>query len=162
MLEKGWNPKIPVDTLKKYLADIHSTASIFKQLLDKLRLHESQSMTDAFEYDKKKWDKSHNTPELKVGDLIIFSTLNLNNIKFTKKLKDSFSEPFITKALHGINAVQVELSGGLENKHPTFSVILLQNYNSSDKKSFPLRNEKHLEVPQLDKSEEKKVMKFSK
>ncbi|MBW0589146.1 hypothetical protein O181_128861 [Austropuccinia psidii MF-1] len=29
MLEKGWNPKLPVDTLKKYLFDIHPTASSF-------------------------------------------------------------------------------------------------------------------------------------
>ncbi|MBW0570236.1 hypothetical protein O181_109951 [Austropuccinia psidii MF-1] len=27
MLEKGWNPKIPVDTLKEDLVDIHPTAS---------------------------------------------------------------------------------------------------------------------------------------
>ncbi|MBW0550888.1 hypothetical protein O181_090603 [Austropuccinia psidii MF-1] len=28
--EKGWNPKLPVDTLKKYLVDVHPTSSIFK------------------------------------------------------------------------------------------------------------------------------------
>ncbi|MBW0582988.1 hypothetical protein O181_122703 [Austropuccinia psidii MF-1] len=39
MLEKGWNPKLPVDTLKKYLVDIHPTASSFKLLLDKVRNH---------------------------------------------------------------------------------------------------------------------------
>ncbi|MBW0480095.1 hypothetical protein O181_019810 [Austropuccinia psidii MF-1] len=30
MLEKGWNPRIPYDTLKKDLVDIHPTASSFK------------------------------------------------------------------------------------------------------------------------------------
>ncbi|MBW0516654.1 hypothetical protein O181_056369 [Austropuccinia psidii MF-1] len=29
MLEKGWNPKLPVDTLKKDLVDIHTTSSSF-------------------------------------------------------------------------------------------------------------------------------------
>ncbi|MBW0579884.1 hypothetical protein O181_119599 [Austropuccinia psidii MF-1] len=29
MLEKGWNPKLPVDTLKKDLVDIHPTSSSF-------------------------------------------------------------------------------------------------------------------------------------
>ncbi|MBW0576710.1 hypothetical protein O181_116425 [Austropuccinia psidii MF-1] len=48
MLEKGWNPKIPVDTLKKYLVDIYPTASIFKLLLVKVRHHAKQSMNDAF------------------------------------------------------------------------------------------------------------------
>ncbi|MBW0585775.1 hypothetical protein O181_125490 [Austropuccinia psidii MF-1] len=52
MLEKGWNPKLPIDTFKKDLIDIHPTASSFKLLLDKLRHHSNQSMNDAFEYAK--------------------------------------------------------------------------------------------------------------
>ncbi|MBW0553775.1 hypothetical protein O181_093490 [Austropuccinia psidii MF-1] len=162
MLEKGWNPKLPVDTLKKDLVNIHPTASSFKLLLDKVRHHENQSMNDAFEYAKQKWDKSHKTPELKVGDLTLVSTLNFNNIQGPKKLKDSFAGPFIIKALHGTNAVQVELSGELENKHPTFPVSLVKHYTSSDKELFPLRNETPLEVPPLDQSEDKKVLKVLK
>ncbi|MBW0574558.1 hypothetical protein O181_114273 [Austropuccinia psidii MF-1] len=37
MLEKGWNPRIPYDTLKKYLGAIHPTARSFKIMLDKAR-----------------------------------------------------------------------------------------------------------------------------
>ncbi|MBW0528540.1 hypothetical protein O181_068255 [Austropuccinia psidii MF-1] len=85
MLEKGWNPKLPVDTLKKDSVDIHPTSSSFKLFLDKVRHHSSQSMNDAFEYAKQKWDKSHKTPEFKVGDLILASTLSFNNIKGPKK-----------------------------------------------------------------------------
>ncbi|MBW0558678.1 hypothetical protein O181_098393 [Austropuccinia psidii MF-1] len=162
MLEKGWNPKLPVDTLKKDLVDIHPTASSFKLFLDKVRHHAKQSMKDAFEYAKQKWDKSHKNPEFKVGDLILVSTLNINNIKGPRKLKYSFAGPFIIKALHGKNAVQVELSGELENKPPTFPVSLVKHYTSNDKDLFPLRNEKPLEVPPLDQSEEKKVLKFMK
>ncbi|MBW0543887.1 hypothetical protein O181_083602 [Austropuccinia psidii MF-1] len=155
-LENGWNPKLPVDTLNKDSVDIHPAALSVKLLPDKVRHHANQSMNDAFEYAKQKWDKSHKTPEFKVGDLILVSTLNLNNIKGQKKLKDSFAGPFFMKALHGTNAVQVEISGELENKHPTFLVSLVKNYTSSDKELFPLRNETHLEVPPLDQSEEKK------
>ncbi|MBW0571956.1 hypothetical protein O181_111671 [Austropuccinia psidii MF-1] len=128
ILETGWNPKLPVDTLKKDLVDIHPNASIFKLLLDKVRHHANESMNHAFEYAKQKWDKSHKTPQFKVGDLIIVSNLNFNNIKSSKKLKDSFLEPFIIKALHGTNAVQAELSGELENKHPNFPVVLVKHY----------------------------------
>ncbi|MBW0514405.1 hypothetical protein O181_054120 [Austropuccinia psidii MF-1] len=85
-------------------------------------------MTDAFEYAQHKWDKSHKNPEFKVGDLIPVSTLNFNNIKAPKKLKDPFAGPFIIKSLHGTNAVQVELSGELKKKHPTFPVSLVRNY----------------------------------
>ncbi|MBW0570238.1 hypothetical protein O181_109953 [Austropuccinia psidii MF-1] len=119
-------------------------------------------MNDAFKYAKQKWDKSHKTPQLKVGDLILVSTLSFNNIKGPKKLKDSFAGQFIIKALHGTNAVQVELSGELENKHLTFPVSLVKHYTSSDNELFPLRNETPLEVPPLDQSEEKKVLRFLK
>ncbi|MBW0537627.1 hypothetical protein O181_077342 [Austropuccinia psidii MF-1] len=127
MLEKGWNLKLPVDTLKKDLVNIHPTASSFKLLIDKVRHHANQSMNDAHKYSKQKWYKSHKTPEFKVGDLILVSTLSFNNIKGPKKLKDSFAAQFIIKALHGTNAVQVELSGELENKHPTFPVSLMKH-----------------------------------
>ncbi|MBW0532344.1 hypothetical protein O181_072059 [Austropuccinia psidii MF-1] len=88
MLEKGWNPKLPVETLKKVLFDIYPTESRFKFLLDKVRHHENQIITEELEYAKQKWDKSHKTPEFKVGDLILLSTLSFNNIKLQNKLKD--------------------------------------------------------------------------
>ncbi|MBW0553483.1 hypothetical protein O181_093198 [Austropuccinia psidii MF-1] len=153
MLEKRWNPKPPVDTLRKELVDIHPTASRFKLLLDKVRHHAKT---------QQKCNKSHKNPEFKVGDLIPVSTLNFNTIKRPKKLKDSLSGQFIIKALHGTNTVQVELSGELENKYPAFLVSLLKNHTSSDKDLFPLRNETPLQVPPLDKSEEKKVLKVMK
>ncbi|MBW0582620.1 hypothetical protein O181_122335 [Austropuccinia psidii MF-1] len=162
MLEKGWNPKLPVDTLKKDLVDIHPASSRFRLFIDRVRNHANESMNDAFEYAKQKWDKRHKTPEFKVGDLILVSTLNFNNIKGPKKFKDSFEGPFIIEALHGTNEVQVELSGEFEKKHPTFPVGLVKHYTSSDKELFPLRNETPLEVPPLDQSEEKKVIKVLK
>ncbi|MBW0568808.1 hypothetical protein O181_108523 [Austropuccinia psidii MF-1] len=127
MLEKGWNPKLQVDTLKKYLVDIHPNSSRSKFLLDEVSHHENKSITDYFEYSKQKWDKSHKTPEFKVGELILVSALNFNNIIGPKKLKGSFSGPFIFKALHGKDAVQVELSGELENEHPNFPVSLVKH-----------------------------------
>ncbi|MBW0515143.1 hypothetical protein O181_054858 [Austropuccinia psidii MF-1] len=162
MLEKGWNPKLPVDNLKKYLVYIHPAASGFELLLDKVRHHENQIMNDAFEYAKQKCDKSHKTPGFKVGDLILVPSLNFNNIKGPEKLKDSFAGTFIIKALYGKNSVKVQLSGELENKHPTFPVSIVKHYASSDKELFTLRNETPLEVPPLDQIEEKKVLKVLK
>ncbi|MBW0560644.1 hypothetical protein O181_100359 [Austropuccinia psidii MF-1] len=37
ILEKGWNPRLPYDTLKKDLVDIHPTSSSFKLMLEKAR-----------------------------------------------------------------------------------------------------------------------------
>ncbi|MBW0480074.1 hypothetical protein O181_019789 [Austropuccinia psidii MF-1] len=118
MLEKGWNPRLPEDTLRKDLISIHATGYIFKIMLDKVKHHAKKSINDAFDYAKKKWDKSHEVPDFKVGELVLVSTLNFNTMKGPKKLKDSYVGPFVIVALHGTNAVQVELSGELENKLP--------------------------------------------
>ncbi|MBW0564093.1 hypothetical protein O181_103808 [Austropuccinia psidii MF-1] len=162
MLEKGWKPRLPYDTLKKDLVDIHTTASSFKIMLDKARHHANRCMQDYFKYAKERWDKSHKPPDFKIGDLVLVSTLNFNNIRGPKKLKDSFAGPFMIKALHGPNAVQLELTGELMNKHPTFPLSLIKPYSSSDKELFPLRNKPPLEIPPLEEGEEKKIVKVLK
>ncbi|MBW0540535.1 hypothetical protein O181_080250 [Austropuccinia psidii MF-1] len=92
MLEKCGNPRLPYDTLKKDLVDIHPTASSFKIMLDKARHHSNICMKDSFKYAKERWDKSHKPPDLKIGDFALVSTLNFNNIRGPKKLKDSFAD----------------------------------------------------------------------
>ncbi|MBW0563697.1 hypothetical protein O181_103412 [Austropuccinia psidii MF-1] len=53
ILEKGFNPRLPYDTLKKDLVDIHPTASILKIILDKERHNANRCMQDSFKYEKK-------------------------------------------------------------------------------------------------------------
>ncbi|MBW0511901.1 hypothetical protein O181_051616 [Austropuccinia psidii MF-1] len=125
MLEKGWNPRLTYDTPKKDLVDINPTSSSFKMMLDKARHHENRFMQDSFKYAKERWDKIDKPPYFKVGDLVLVSTHNFNNIKVPKKLKDSFSGTFMIKGLHGPNSVQLELTGELMNKHPYFPVSLV-------------------------------------
>ncbi|MBW0541864.1 hypothetical protein O181_081579 [Austropuccinia psidii MF-1] len=71
VLEKGWNPRLPYDTLKKDLVDIHPTESILKLMLDKARNHANRCMQDSFKYAKERWDKIHNAPDFKIGDLVL-------------------------------------------------------------------------------------------
>ncbi|MBW0562951.1 hypothetical protein O181_102666 [Austropuccinia psidii MF-1] len=52
MLEKGWNPRLPYDTLKQDLVDIHPTASSFKLILDKERHHANRCLQDSSKYAK--------------------------------------------------------------------------------------------------------------
>ncbi|MBW0559024.1 hypothetical protein O181_098739 [Austropuccinia psidii MF-1] len=144
MLEKEWNPRLPADTLRKDLIEIHPTASRFKEMLDK------------------KWDKSHKVPDFKVGDLVLVSILNFNNIKGSKKLKDSYLGPFVIVALNGTNSVQVELSRELENKHLTFPVSLIKPHQPTDKEFFPLSNPTPLTVAPVEQDKDKKIKKFIK
>ncbi|MBW0540165.1 hypothetical protein O181_079880 [Austropuccinia psidii MF-1] len=101
-------------------------------MLEKVRNHAIRCMEDSFAYAKDKWDKSHGTPDFKVGDLVFVSTTKFNNIKGCKKPKDSFAAPFAFKALHGENEIEVELSEELSNKHPTFPLSLVKPYRSSE------------------------------
>ncbi|MBW0515312.1 hypothetical protein O181_055027 [Austropuccinia psidii MF-1] len=72
-------------------------------------------------------------------------------------LKDSFSGPFVIKALHGENAIKVELFEDLNNKHPTFPVSLIKPYKSSDAEGFPLRNKVPQAIPPTESSGIKKI-----
>ncbi|MBW0549382.1 hypothetical protein O181_089097 [Austropuccinia psidii MF-1] len=162
MLEIAFNPRIPYNTLKKDLVDIHPTERSFTIMLEKSRHHENKFMQDSFKDAKERWDKSHKPPDLKIGDLVLVSTLNFNSIRGPKKLEDSFEGPFMIKALHGPNAVQLELTGKLMTKNPTSPVSLIKRYSSSDKELFPLRNESPLEVPPLEEGDEKKIVKVLK
>ncbi|MBW0502875.1 hypothetical protein O181_042590 [Austropuccinia psidii MF-1] len=44
ILEKGWNPRLPYDTLKKDLVDIHQTESSLKLMLEKARHYANRFM----------------------------------------------------------------------------------------------------------------------
>ncbi|MBW0513269.1 hypothetical protein O181_052984 [Austropuccinia psidii MF-1] len=137
MIDKGWNPRLPYDTLKKDLVDIHPTKSSFKLMLDTERHHANRCMQYSFKCEKERWDKSHKPPDFKIRDLVLVSNLNFNNIKGPKKLKDSFAGPFMIKALHGPNSVQLELTGELMNKHPAFPVSLINLTAQVTRNYFP-------------------------
>ncbi|MBW0481982.1 hypothetical protein O181_021697 [Austropuccinia psidii MF-1] len=103
-------------------------------------------MHDSFEYAKERWDKSHNKCDFNVGDLVLLSTLSFDKIKGPNKLKASLGGPFMLRALHGPNAVQLKFTGELRKKHPAFPVSLIKTYSSSDKDLLPLRDKPPLEI----------------
>ncbi|MBW0499639.1 hypothetical protein O181_039354 [Austropuccinia psidii MF-1] len=152
MLEKGCNSRLPEHRLRKDLIDIHLKASIFKIILDKVKHHAKQSINDSFDYAKQNFNKSNKIPDFKVGDLVSVSTFDFNNIKVLKKLEDSYLGPSIIFSLKGTNAVRVQFSGELENKHPTFPVSLINSYQPADKELFPFRNPNPLTVPPVEYS----------
>ncbi|MBW0483881.1 hypothetical protein O181_023596 [Austropuccinia psidii MF-1] len=123
MLEKGWNPRLPAETLRKDFIYIHLQDSSLNLILYKVKHYARTSIDDAFECSKQRWDQSHKVPDFKLVDLPPVSILNLNNIQVPKKLQDSYIVDFFIVALHGTNVVQVQLSGELENKNPLFSQL---------------------------------------
>ncbi|MBW0585541.1 hypothetical protein O181_125256 [Austropuccinia psidii MF-1] len=120
-------------------------------------------MEDSFTYAKDKWDKSHFTPEFKLGgDLVLLSTSIFNEIKGCKKFKYSFEGPFVIKAPRGENSVQVELSEELSNKHTKFPVIFIKTYKTVYADRFTLRHEAPQLVPPVETSGTKIITKVLK
>ncbi|MBW0539651.1 hypothetical protein O181_079366 [Austropuccinia psidii MF-1] len=50
ILEEGWNPKLPQDSLRKDLVEIHPTAASFKGMLEKAKKHAIRCMEDSSAY----------------------------------------------------------------------------------------------------------------
>ncbi|MBW0517933.1 hypothetical protein O181_057648 [Austropuccinia psidii MF-1] len=77
-------------------------------------------------------------------------------------MKYSFAGPFMIRALHRPNAVQLELTGESMNKHPDLPGSLIEPFSSSDKELFTLRNIPPLEINPLEEGEENKNVKVLK
>ncbi|MBW0508523.1 hypothetical protein O181_048238 [Austropuccinia psidii MF-1] len=60
------------------------------------------------------------------------------------------------------STVEVDLSGELENKHPTFPVSVIKSYKTAYKEFFPLRNPTPSMVPPVEHNKDKKIKKFIK
>ncbi|MBW0521127.1 hypothetical protein O181_060842 [Austropuccinia psidii MF-1] len=78
-------------------------------------------------------------PDLKEGDQLLVSTLNFNNLKGPKKMRDSFVGPFTRIKLIGKNVVEVKLTEQVSRKHPVFPVSLVKPYFQTEEDKFPSR-----------------------
>ncbi|MBW0494038.1 hypothetical protein O181_033753 [Austropuccinia psidii MF-1] len=80
----------------------------------------SSCIAEDKQYKKQRYDKTQKEPELRKGDQMLVSTLNFNNLKGPKKMRDSFVGPFTSIRLIGKNAVEVILTDEFSRKHPVF------------------------------------------
>ncbi|MBW0536052.1 hypothetical protein O181_075767 [Austropuccinia psidii MF-1] len=79
-------------------------------------------------------------PNFKEGNQVLVSTLNFNNLKGPKKMRDSFVGPFTIIKLIGYNVGQVRLTEEFSRKHPVLSVSLFKPYFQTEEDRFPSRN----------------------
>ncbi|MBW0519120.1 hypothetical protein O181_058835 [Austropuccinia psidii MF-1] len=99
----------------------------------------AKCIAEAKEYNMKRWDKSHMEPDFKEGDQVLVSTLNFNNLKGPKKMRDSFVGPFTIIKLIGKNVVEVKLTEEFSRKHQVFPVSLIKPYFQTEEDKFPSR-----------------------
>ncbi|MBW0487145.1 hypothetical protein O181_026860 [Austropuccinia psidii MF-1] len=77
--------------------------------------------------------------EFKEGDQVLVSTLNFNNLKQPKRMRDKFSRPFTINKLIEKNAVEVKLTEKFSRKHSVFPVSLVEPYFQTEEDTFPSR-----------------------
>ncbi|MBW0524367.1 hypothetical protein O181_064082 [Austropuccinia psidii MF-1] len=78
-------------------------------------------------------------PDFKEVDQVLVSTVNFNNLKGPKKMRDLFVGPFTMIRLIGKNAVEVKLTEESFRKHPVFPVSLVKPYFQTEEDKFPSR-----------------------
>ncbi|MBW0485312.1 hypothetical protein O181_025027 [Austropuccinia psidii MF-1] len=108
LIEKGCNHLLPLDHLKKNFLKIDPTAKEFHELWKKSWDTAARFIAEAKEYNKQRYDKSHKEPAFSNKDQVIVSTLDFNNLKGHKKMKDSFVAPFTIKRMQGKSNLQLE------------------------------------------------------
>ncbi|MBW0469111.1 hypothetical protein O181_008826 [Austropuccinia psidii MF-1] len=79
-------------------------------------------------------------PDFKEGDQVLVSTLNFNNLKGPKRMRDSFVGPFTIIKLIGKNSVEVTLTEEFSRKHPVFPVSIDKPFFQTGEDKFPSRN----------------------
>ncbi|MBW0593172.1 hypothetical protein O181_132887 [Austropuccinia psidii MF-1] len=88
LVQKGWNLLLPMDHLRQNVLTIHPTAKYFHEMRKRDCDTASKCIAEEKEYNKKRWEKSHMEPKFKEGDKLSVSTLNFNNLKGAKKMRD--------------------------------------------------------------------------
>ncbi|MBW0517845.1 hypothetical protein O181_057560 [Austropuccinia psidii MF-1] len=128
-----------MDHLKKNLLNIHPSGKSFHDMWKKACDTAAKCIAEAKEYNKQRWAKSHLEPDFKVGDQVLVSTLNFNNLKGPNEIKDSLLGPFTIIKLIGENAVEFKPTEEFCRKHPVFRVSLVKPYFQTKEDKFPSR-----------------------
>ncbi|MBW0471878.1 hypothetical protein O181_011593 [Austropuccinia psidii MF-1] len=122
----GWITHLPAIELDYNTIQRSTTAKdfhdIWKRECDKV----ARCIAEEKDYNKKRHEKTHKEPEFRKFYQVLVSTLNFDNPKGPKKMRDSFLVSFNIIKLIGTNAVEVKLSEAFSRKYLVFPVSLVK------------------------------------
>ncbi|MBW0577236.1 hypothetical protein O181_116951 [Austropuccinia psidii MF-1] len=159
LVEKGWEPILPVDHLKNNLVTIHPIAKEFHDMWKGACDTGAKCIAEAKEYKKQRYDKTHMEPDFKKWDQVLVSPLSFNNLKGQKKRRDSFVGPITIIKLIGKNSEEVRLTEQLSKKHLVFPVSLVKPYFQKGEDRFPSRNKTYTPQEKVEVEESPGTMK---
>ncbi|MBW0536907.1 hypothetical protein O181_076622 [Austropuccinia psidii MF-1] len=157
LVEKGWNPLLHVDHLKKNLLTIHPTAKEFhvmwKEACDTASIHISQDtpagkissklqsvqqvvrqeLESGRKCFKKYEDKNREIPpDFQPGDKVWLASKRIKTTRPNKKLSERWLGPFEALKKIGSHAYHLKLPQQWKSAHPVFHVSLLEPVKQSN------------------------------
>ncbi|MBW0478398.1 hypothetical protein O181_018113 [Austropuccinia psidii MF-1] len=118
---------------------MHSKAKAFHDMWQKACDTAAKCIGKAKEYNRQRLDKSYIEPDFREGDQVLVSTLNFNNLKGPKKMRESFLGPFTIINLIDKNEVEVKLTDKFSRKHPVLPVSFVKPYFQKEEDKLPSR-----------------------
>ncbi|MBW0477700.1 hypothetical protein O181_017415 [Austropuccinia psidii MF-1] len=118
MVEKGWKPLLPVDHLKNNILNIHPTSKDFHEMWKRACDKSSKFISEANEYNKQRYDKTHMEPDFKEEDQGLTEELSRKHPVFPVGLVKPYFQtgynklPSRNKTYTPQNIVEVEESPG--------------------------------------------------
>ncbi|MBW0495111.1 hypothetical protein O181_034826 [Austropuccinia psidii MF-1] len=135
LIEKRWNPLLPVGHLKKNLLTINPKSQRFLEKWKKTCDTAERCIAEETEYNKKRYDQIHGEPEFQKGYQELVSTLNFNSLKGPKEVIDAFVRPFTITRLIRRSSVEAIFPEGIYRKNKAFSMSLAKPYHQNGDKT---------------------------
>jgi len=107
-------------------SNIAQNAKARVEAIDQERAVLKSNLQKAVAQQQKYYNRHHLDKTYKMGDLVMLSTSNLEQGRYSKKLSDKFIGPCIVKKVVGSQAYQLELPDKFSKIHNVFHVSLLE------------------------------------
>lgn len=122
ILERSYCPRTPADVVTNATSlkslKVDTTARQWATAVKSAQERAIDSITNAFEYSKSRWDKSHKQVTYQPGDEIRLSTKFFDFAGTQAKLKPAWLGPFKVLSMKGPNAVECSTSCRVQNATP--------------------------------------------
>lgn len=122
----------------------------FSNMQAMARSYAETCISQAFAYEKRRWDKTHKDRKFKVAYHVLLSTVYFDNLMVNHKLKDPFIGPFTVLILVGTNTLKLDLHSAYARRHLVSVVSLVKLWEDSDMVILPQRASKETPLPEIE------------
>ena len=125
----GFRGDMAIDVAEEYPEGSAPDALQRAEEMGMRRQHLRETLDQAFETQKRYYDKRHQPISFKVGDWVMLKAKNLRLTRPNRKLAEQQFGPVMIIDAWGKQAYKLQLPPTLRNVHPVFHVSLLERYH---------------------------------